>query len=222
LVILIQKIKVENIPVEPGKIKRIELSKKEDDILSHIQDFLRNSQTGKRTRTIIEYLKQQNVGIGLQQLLALLGKSTNKFARVGHGAWVLKEWLPDNKLKGSVREIVDGILNDSEKPLHFSEILSFFQTFRPITENSLRTNLKVSENFHFTFFNCGFIGLKSKKYDPFWYQIPPLIPGKFIAALENKLMNYDEKIKSLERLGFPRIHCEYLIQKRKEKGKYGI
>ncbi len=219
LLTLIKKIKVENILVDMGKLHRLEKSQRTDEIKSLVEDLLRGSQSGIRTQTILEFLSQNHIEIGIQQLLAILGRATQQFARIGHGAWVLKELLPNNEMRGSVREIVEGLLNDTEKPLHISELLSFFKTFRPLSEHSLRTNLKVSENIHFTFFNCGYIGKKKKKYDDSWYLIPPFNPRKFTLILNNKSLNYNEKIDSLVNIGFPRIHCEYLIRNREEKGK---
>ncbi len=215
---LVGKIKTSEVQFNPSLIRKVEKNRRNDEIKELILDFMEGEQHSKTTQAIFDYLAERHIEINIQQLLFLLGKSTQEFARIGLGRWVLKKRLPQNQIKGSVREIVERLLKDAEKPLHVSEIIDYFKTFRPISERSLRTNLRVSENIHFTFFNCGFIGLKNKNYDAFWFNLPRFDPRKFTIIVENKSLSHTEKINLFEKYSFPRIHCEYLINKRNDKG----
>lgn len=71
-----------------------------------------------------------------------------------------------------MRETIEQKLYESEVPLHISEIHEYVNSLRPISEHSLRSNMRMEEDKIFTFFNCSFIGLSAKIYDEYWYQIP--------------------------------------------------
>jgi hypothetical protein len=209
----ILKIKREIVEVIPSRIGKVQRNKNKEDIKRIVEEFLGKSNQAKKTKEIIAELQSNNIEIEPTKLLHHLNKWTHIFSRVGNGAWGLTEWLTSKKMKGSIREIVEKLLIESERPLHISEILSFFQKFRPMVETSLVANIKVSENINFIIFNCSFIGLKGKDYDSSWLSIPRFLPSDLMSVINTKSLSLNERIATLEKKGYPRIHCEYLIRK---------
>jgi hypothetical protein len=210
---LISIIKNEEIKIDLAKLKKLENKSFKENIKLIIQDLLINKKQAQKTNVLIEELSNNNIGIESSKLLNLLNKWPQTFVRVGNGAWGLKEWLTSKAIKGSVREIVEKLLDESESPLHISEILSFFNSYRPISETSLISNIKASENIYFQMFNCSFIGLKNKEYDKFWYGMPRFSGGEITSVVKNQSLTFSEKISELENKGYPKIHCEYILNK---------
>lgn len=216
LFMLIQKIKIKTAPADPVKIEKLKKIEKSEEITWQIEYILRGSQKGLNLKAIKGKLDELKIEIPMHQLFYLLSKSPQKFGQFGYGKWILKETFPEKEAIGSVREITQKLLQKSDPPLHISEILTFIQGFRPISAHSLITNLKLSENIHFHFFACGYIGLKNKKYDANWYQIPTFSPARFGIIKRKDHLSIEEKIRLLVELGYPRIHCEYLLQRKKQ------
>jgi hypothetical protein len=211
---LISRIKREVIKVDQKRVERNLKKQQNEYVRQMIEDYLRRENQAKRTYHIIELLKSNYIEIETYKLLSQMNKWTQTFSRVGNGLWGLTEWLESKNTKGSIREIVEKLLAQHNNPLHISEIISFLKEFRPITEHSLLSNIKVSENIHFQLFNCSFIGLRNKDYDNYWFKIPRFKASDLRSILKNNKLNYEEQINALINKGYPRIHCEYILQKR--------
>jgi hypothetical protein len=210
---IIVKIKRPEITVNLADVKRIKRRERKTNLKQIIEDFLCEKGEAQKTADILDELRENDIEIEGPSLLHQLNIWNQTFARLGNGMWGLRSWIKGDEPKGSVREIVEGLLLNRDEPIHVSEILNYFEPFRPITEKSLLTNLWVSENIHFVFFNCSFIGLQINKYSEYWSNIPRFSSAKFKTIYLNKDFDYEEKMRVLERIGYPRIHCEYIISR---------
>lgn len=214
---IISKIKREEVEIDSNKLRKIIRNQNNENIKKIIEDFLRTTNQAKKTNEIINELRLNHVEIDNVQLLPLLNKWSQTFSRIGNGAWGLTDWLTSKTIKGSIREIVEKLLSESERPLHISEFLSYFESFRPISESSLISNIKISENIKFQFFNCSFIGLKNKEYDEYWHQIPRFAGVIIKNVVNNDFSTFQQKIEILESKGYPKLHCIYIINKNSKK-----
>lgn len=211
---IVTKIKRDYIPPNFVKIGELDRRHRITTIRNRIKDFLKRTNQAQKTKEILAELMNQGIETGIYELKNLLNTWKETFAKVGQGAWILTDWISTNGYKGSVREIVEKLLSETDRPLHISEIGAYFRTFRLISDHSLVKNLRVSENIHFRFFNCTFIGLKSKDYSAEWSDIPAFIGAKLRIVNLDKSLSEKEKISALEKFGYPRIHCEYVIRRR--------
>jgi len=210
---VVLKLKRTKIEVNYADVKRLKRRVTKDSLKQVIEEFLREKGEAQKTADIVYELENNDIEVDVSKLLNQLNKWPQTFARLGNGMWGLREWVKGDAPKGSIREIVEGLLETRSKPMHVSEILNYFETFRPITEHSLQSNIRVSENIHFYFFNCGFIGLKSRKYDDSWYKIPRFAASRFRSVYFDESLSYEKKIQKLETFGYPKIHCDFIISK---------
>ena len=117
-------------------------------------------------------------------------------------------------LEGDLIDIIRNLLNDSENPLHISEIFYYLNEFSPTSFHSILTNLKVTEKYKFKFFNCSFIGLSEKKYSNYYYNLPLVVGFHFNQSkIDNlNLSTWDDILKYYEQeFKYPRIHVEHLL-----------
>lgn len=97
----------------------------------------------------------------------------------------LKKWENTrNDIKGgTIKDIVTELLENSNNPIHITEILEEVHKFRAKTnERNIITNLKLDPNKSFIIFNQKFIGLSDKinDYDLIKYEKLPIQLGKII------------------------------------------
>jgi DNA-directed RNA polymerase delta subunit len=210
---IIVKIKRPFISVRSADMKRFKRKEIKANLKQLVEDFLVERGEAQKTADILNELQDNEIELEASKLLSQLNKWSQTFVRLGNGMWALKVWIKSDGPKGSIREIVEGLLENRKEPIHVSEILNYFETFRPISETSLLSNIRVSENIHFVFFNCSFIGLQSKEYPEYWSNIPRFSVTKFKHIYLNDDFSYEEKMKELEKIGYPRIHCEYIISR---------
>ncbi len=182
-----------------------------------IEDFLLNSNFPLKTNDILDYLRENHIDIGKGELLRLLGMYRSVFVRCGTGLWGIKSRHTSNGLSGSLREIVEDLLLKSEHPLHISELCDEIQLIRPISVHSLFTNLRSVDYDCFVFFNCSYIGLGSKKYSEYWYNLPA-VNGRHFTLIAHKMdaqENVDRFVKHMnEKHGYPELHIRYLLKER--------
>lgn len=91
----------------------------------------------------------------------------NRFVPIGRqSVWGLKEWEDEREdfMGGSMLEIAENILQNSEVPMHISEISNEIAKYRDIDEARLMSNLRYNNKRGFIFFAKQYVGLKSKKY----------------------------------------------------------
>jgi len=102
-------------------------------------------------------------------------KRKNGFVPIGRkSVFGLKKWEKelDNFKGGTIRDIVEEFLNNSNNPKHISEITNHVLQFRPKSnQNSIWTNIKVDESGIYCFFKGSKIGLSNKTYDASFTQI---------------------------------------------------
>ena len=97
----------------------------------------------------------------------------------------LKKWENTrNDIKGgTIKDIVTELLDNSNTPIHITEILEEVHKYRAKTnERNIITNLKLDPNKSFIIFNQKFIGLSNKgnDYDLIKYEKLPIQLGKII------------------------------------------
>ncbi len=103
----------------------------------------------------------------------------------------LKKWESsrDNIKGGTIKDIINELLEQSQMPIHIVEILNEIHQYRVQTnERSVITNLKLDPNNSYIIFNQKFIGLvrKMKSYDIDKYEKLPVQLGKKIQGLIKK------------------------------------
>jgi hypothetical protein len=214
--ILIDKIiRINWTNIEPT-IRRSKKRKEKDIIYDLVHSFILEKNESQKTKSILDYLIQNYVDISKEFLLNILNKNKARFQRVGNGYWTITEL--DKNVHGSLREIIEQKLFESEVPMHISEIHEYVNTLRPISEHSLRSNMRMEEDKIFTFFKCSFIGLSSKNYESYWFNLPKTIASN-IRSIYNTTIQFnseDEKIEYYSNLyQYPIIHLRYLLKNRK-------
>jgi hypothetical protein len=214
---LIDKIVRTEWTIHEASLKRLQKRKEKDEIYDLVHQFISDKKEPQKTKAINEYLSFHSKDISKEFLLYILNKNNNRFQRVGNGYWSITEL--DKNVHGSIREIIAQKLFESEVPLHISEIHKYINSLRPITEHSLRVNLKVEEDKIFIFFNCSFIGLSAKVYDSYWYNLPKSIASTIRSIFTSKLHfnSESDKISYFSKLyNYPETHLKYLFN---SKGK---
>lgn len=92
----------------------------------------------------------------------------SRFVAIGRQSlWGLKEWeyQRDNFLGGTMIEIVESLLWESDEPMQISDITKGVRKYRDTDEDRLMRNLKVNANNKFIFLRNQYIGLANKAYD---------------------------------------------------------
>ncbi|MBK9764931.1 MAG: hypothetical protein IPO87_16675 [Flavobacteriales bacterium] len=99
---------------------------------------------------------------------AVVVKAPTRFISFGRtSTYGLRTWEKERKeIKGgTIRSIVEDLLEKSDVPLHINHLTNAVRQYRPTTNaSSIRTNLHLVEGGTFTFIRGGFIGLSSKTY----------------------------------------------------------
>lgn len=193
-----------------NSIKKLE----EELIIEKIESFLESKSTSSKTAEIREYLIQCNNEISIQRLLSILGNYPQKFLRAGIGNWT--HISHQNKFSGSIRDFTHLQLINRDAPIHISELLKLLNMFRDTTENSLKYNLKLATSNFFCFFNCGYIGLTSKKYDDYYYKIPKFVPSNLEYFIK---IHRDKPLQELinlivNKFNYPEEHIRYILNKK--------
>jgi hypothetical protein len=211
---LISKIKLEDVNIDIQKLKKNQKREFNNQIFSIVEEFLINANNAMSTKYIHLELNKNNIEIDRVNLLTRLNKNRNTFVRLGNGTWGLKSWTIDELRSGSIREIVENKLKNRDTPMHISEIIELLGKYRNVSERSVMTNLRLNEHGIFHFFHCSFVGLSSTKYPDYWYQIPKFMAATFMSIYRNSSIGDEVKIKELIKLGYPEIHCNYVLMLR--------
>lgn len=214
---IILSIKKKEFLIEKMDLKRIAKKERTNHILKIAEELLKEANAPLKTQVLLNTINDKGIAIDVHQLLHKLGKHKNTFVRLGNSLWGLKERDQIEELRGSLREIVEDILLKRENPIHISELIAIIEKMRPISLLSLNTNLRASESKMFKFFNCSFIGLSSKKYEQFWYDIPRFSPAylrkeQILLGKRANDINLVERMHS--RYGYPKMHVEYVLSNR--------
>jgi len=80
----------------------------------------------------------------------------------------LKKWETEHEnLKGgTIRDIVEGFLNEKDTPVHLNDIMDYVLKFRNTNKENVIGNLKLQSTKRFIFFKHGYVGLFNKSYKP--------------------------------------------------------
>lgn len=99
---------------------------------------------------------------------SIVVRGRSRFFSIGRtSTYGLRRWEKERKdLKGgTIRDLVENQLRNSETPLHLDQLTLGLLRFRPHTNvNSVLTNLHHEQGGRFAFFPQGFIGLAGKTY----------------------------------------------------------
>lgn len=215
LAMIIQKLKKTDWSDISNKILKGRKRKIKDDVIQVIKEFLESENEPKKTASILSYLNDYGFEISKNELLSILSKNKIVFISIGIGQWFIQGHVGSNYLHGSLRSIVSKILYDNAEPLHISEIASIISKYRTIKISSLISNLKSNGYDTFKFFNCGFIGLSSKKYNVKWDNLPKVSRWHLNHYKKSELTldSIEEITRYLsERFGFPPIHINFLLE----------
>lgn len=198
--------------LKKSKGKSIEKENKERTIVNELRKYLKILGKPVKTEKLLNYLISENLEINRNELLNFLNNAKDLFTIFGQGNWALVSWRELGMLDGSLIDIIRDLLNQTEEPLHISEIYYFLNEYSTTSINSILTNLKSSDNFQF--FNCSFIGLKDRRYSNYYSELPIIVGFHFnqkeidklnTSSLEDILKYYEQEF------GYPKIHVEYLI-----------
>lgn len=91
----------------------------------------------------------------------------SRFVPLGRRSiWGLKEWEHerDDFLGGTMLEMTENILKNSDLPLHISDISEKISRYRDVDCGNLISNLKFNNQRGFVFFKKQYVGLDSKNY----------------------------------------------------------
>lgn len=191
----------------------------DDLIIGTAFDFIKTSNSSRKTAQILENLHSNFLDVPKYKLLKLLNGNKSRFKQLGNGIWALRDSEDSKNIEGTLVDIVYTKLNSSVTPLHISELLDYINEFHKISENSLRTNLRAKQKGVFEFFNCSYVGLKSKKYEPQWYKLPVLNPRHiYNSKINSKIFKNVELLADylFYKYGYPRKHIIYLKSKKKK------
>lgn len=214
---LIQKVKKDDWDLSSTVIKKQKKQEYYNKVINLTFDFLKMCDSAQKTKSLVENLAQNQIIIDKIELLRFLNGQTSTFMRFGNGLWGLTEWQVELNLKGSIREIVEDILEVKDIPVHISELLETINKVRPITRHSLDTNLRADEHNAFKFFNCAYIGLNKKNYDDYWYQIPKFSSLHIIKGSirkQNFKTLFDEIDFISKKFGYPKQHLEFIFSEK--------
>jgi hypothetical protein len=191
-------------------------NKERQEIIELIRDFISIQNKPVKTSEINDFLVENYIERTIPQILFILNNAGNYFTPFGHGLWALCEWEQDGLIGGSLRDIIVKKLNSSNIPIHISEIVRYINQFHITNERNVLGNIRQEESGSFVRFNCGFIGLSSKRYDKIWFDIPKVQGSHFskkILIKERKRHGNNLAKFLSNKYGYPIIHIEYLLSK---------
>lgn len=211
LTLLIEKIKSLSIPVNYRLLKKQENEENNNNTINIIEQEMSSIGEPLSTKDIILVLESKKITKKRLEVLKLMNTHNQVFTMLGYGIWGLKEWESRFKYKGTIRDIVCQMLQESELPLHLNTIYRTINNHRKISYNSLISNLKLSEGI-IIFFNCKYIGLKNKTYDQFWFNLPKINVLKFVHITKSEMYTKETKIKMLVNKGIPIEYAEFFTE----------
>ncbi len=210
---LIAEAKQKQVHLDVKKIKQQEKTALIMAIHEAVIILMENQEKAIKTPELLTTLSANFPGLELNALLKLLNRSP-EFRKVGADTWILSAKLNDISLTGNITDIVQKLLEVNVEPLHVSDFLNRLSKLREINERSLITNLKTSKKFQF--FNCGYIGLNSKKYNLYWSSLPRINGRAFTSpSIKRIQLKYNgDLIKGFrEEYGYPEKATLHLLSK---------
>jgi hypothetical protein len=131
----------------------------------------------------------------LDAIRACLIKEKDTFISFGRtSTYGLKKWEyeKENLKGGTIRDIVEVLLESSNSPLHISDITEHVSKFRTDTySRSIIDNLKADVKSVFVFYPGSFIGLKVKNYDESTLKFKKLSGSRFTQKTLKKYQNWN-------------------------------
>lgn len=130
----------------------------------HIVFILEEVGRPMHLKEISEELKKRNLKVppSIESLRSSILTLKNVKAIGKTSTYALVSW--DKVKTGTIKEIAREYLEDSEYPVHLSELSKHVNKFRKTLDKNVYSNLKLDKTGTFVFFRGGYIGLSSKKY----------------------------------------------------------
>lgn len=106
--------------------------------------------------------------ISAEAIRSIVVRAPQRFFSIGRtSTYGLRRWEKErNDLKGgTIRDIAFGLLDESDRPLHFDELTTVIQHYRSTTTApSVRSNLQLDQSHRFVFLVGGYVGIANKVY----------------------------------------------------------
>jgi hypothetical protein len=106
--------------------------------------------------------------VTIEGIRSIAVRATHRFISIGRtSTYGLRKWEDEREdLKGgTIRDIIEELLEGSSQPLHLEDLVVEVQKFRPATNlSSVRQNLQMDTSGRFTFLPGGYLGLQSRSY----------------------------------------------------------
>ncbi len=198
-------------------VKRIENKRQSSRVVELCFNYLMNLEKPAVTNELLQMLEENEIFLTRQRLLDFLNNSQSIFLQFGLGTWTLVARHNGDVIGGSIRDITKRFLTGLEQPVHISQILEYILKFREISEHALLSNLRMCESAQFSFFNCGFIGLREKKYADYWEKLPRINGFHFTKSFLDPLIqkHIDLPVFFENSFGYPSIHTVHVLKSKK-------
>lgn len=186
-------------------------------IIELVKERIVESEAPVKTDALLTYLEERGIDTNKHDLLRLLNSEKDSFSMFGSGTWALADWRSQGLIGGSLRDITINLLSESYDPLHVSKILEYVRKYRPITLHSFMSNLRAVDSDIFIFFNCHYLGLKTKQYTDQWYNLPRMLGTHFRKSeLDKAAALYGDKVEEyyLQKYGYPMEHTRFIISEK--------
>ncbi len=123
--------------------------------------------------------------ITVEGIRSVVVRNKSLFFSIGReSTYGLRRWENERHdlRSGTIRDIVEGLLQASSAPLHLEDLVEDVQKFRPGTYlGSVKLNLQMEASGRFVFLSGGFVGLAGRSYDRI--PDPPAgVPGSLMRA----------------------------------------
>ena len=102
-----------------------------------IYNFIKDIGRSVKTDEIVSYLNANNYEIKKDKLLSDLKRMKSRFHTIGNGHWDIKKEGNEEKISGSIRDIIYKMLNEHDDPMHISRIVNEISKHREINAMSI-------------------------------------------------------------------------------------
>jgi len=195
------------ITVEDGIIRLpANAYRNQEELLEEVLDYLDVPSHATRIEEVWNH-RYPDRPITVSGIRSVAIRNKALFFSIGReSTYGLRRWERERiDLKGgTIRDIIEELLEASPLPVHFEELVEEVKKYRPTTNlSSIRHNLQLEATGRFTFLPGGFLGLSSKEYhsipDP-----PALVPGSLMRSTVLERFKGQHRIKLVDYL---KTHC---------------
>ncbi len=188
-------------------------------------DILKKSNKPLHIGVIAEEMQLLGFDIDATAVRSYMLRMDDFFMLVGSSIYGLKEWEKDqNLVGGTIKQIIEKLLEESERPLHLYEIATFATNQRNTNIHSIHGNLQSDPGNKFRSFGQQFFGLTNKVYTK-EYHFKPVSRHWFKDVIklfkqnDSGMRTKSEILNYIARLhGVTQVQIEHLLMQRIEKG----